>query len=102
MQIVSDSMTIDALFSATWPEQWSSPEAPAFHDVMDRLMAAGFKAIGACPSADGPGSSVPEIVQAAEFYFKKINERPDAYKIVRTAQDIDDAIAENKTRAGRQ
>ena len=95
-QIVQQSITIDMLFSGTWPAQWSSAEAPEFHDEMDKLMAAGFKAIGACPSADGAGSSVPEIVKAAEFYYKKINERPDKYKIVRTAQDIDDAIKEEK------
>jgi membrane dipeptidase len=40
--------------------------------------------------------SVPEIVKAAQFYYAKINERPDRYKIVRTTADIDDAVAENK------
>ncbi|HEX9258256.1 MAG TPA: membrane dipeptidase [Acidimicrobiales bacterium] len=95
-QIVHDSMTIDTLFSGTWPTQWSSPAAPEFHDEMDRLIAAGFKAIGACPWADGAGASVPDIVKAAQFYFKKINERPERYKIVRTAADIDAAVAEGK------
>lgn len=95
-QIVHDSITIDTLFSGCWPDQWSSPAAPEFHDEMDRLIAAGFTAIGACPSADGAGSSVADIVKAAEFYITKINERPEAYKLVRTANDIDDAIAENK------
>lgn len=95
-QIVQQSMTIDTLFSGCWPMQWSSPEVPEFHDEMDKIMAAGFKVIGACPSADGGGVSVPEIVKAAEFYYKKINERPNKYKIVRTTQDIDDAIKEEK------
>lgn len=31
-----------------------------------------------------------------DFYLKKINERPNKYKIVRTAKDIDDPIVENK------
>ncbi len=35
-KIVHDSLTIDTLFSGTWPAQWSSAEAPEFHDEMDR------------------------------------------------------------------
>ena len=41
-KIVHDSITIDTLFSALWPSQWSSPEAPEFHDEMDRCKAAGY------------------------------------------------------------
>jgi membrane dipeptidase len=95
-KIVHKSMTIDTLFSGTWPNQWSSPEAPEFHDVMDKCIAAGFKVLGACPTGDGAGASVADIVKATEFYFKKINERPDQYKIVRTGKDIDDAVKEKK------
>ena len=62
---------------------------------MDRLIGAGFKLIGACPSADGTGPSIAEI-KAAEFCFTRMNERPEAYKIVRTSKDTDDAITENK------
>ena len=97
-EIVRDSMTMDTLFSGVWPEQWSSPAAPEFHDEMDRCIEAGFKVLGCCPSADGAGSSVPDIVMAAEFYFKKINERPDRYQLVRTTADIDTAIRERQTR----
>ncbi len=35
-------------------------------------------------------------MKALQFYLKKINERPDKYKIVRTTKDIDEAIAEKK------
>jgi len=42
-EIVHKSFTLDTQFSGTWPEQWSSPEAPEFHDEMDKLMAAGFE-----------------------------------------------------------
>ena len=42
IKIVKDSMTIDTLFSGLWPSQWSSPEAPEFHDEMDRCKAAGY------------------------------------------------------------
>ena len=48
-KIVHDSITIDTLFSGTWPEQWSSPEAPEFHDQMDRCIAVGVKVMGCMP-----------------------------------------------------
>ena len=51
-EIVHQSMTMDSLVSGVWPTQWSSPEAPEFHDEMDRCIAAGFKVLAACPSAD--------------------------------------------------
>ena len=95
-KIVHKSMTMDSLFSGVWPVQWSSPEAAEFHDEMDRCKAAGFKVLAACPSADSLDTSVGATVKALEFYLKKINERPEKYKIVRTAQDIDDAIKEKK------
>ena len=84
-------MTIDTLFSGTWPEQWSSPTAPEFHDEMDRCIATGFKTLGICPSADALNTSAAAAMKALQFYLKKINERPDKYKIVRTTKDIDDA-----------
>ena len=95
-KIVQDSLTIDTLFSGTWPEQWSTPEAPEFHDEMDRCIAAGFKILGVCPSADALNTSAAASMKALQFYLKKINERPDKYKIIRTTKDIDDAIAEKK------
>ena len=95
-KIVHQSMTMDTLFSGVWPMQWSTPEAPEFHEEMDRCIAAGFKALACCPSADSVDASVGSIVKSLQFYLKKINERPDKYKIVRTAKDIDDAIKENK------
>jgi membrane dipeptidase len=63
---------------------------------MDRCKTAGFKVLACCPSADSVDASVGAIVKSLQFYLKKINERPDKYKIVRTAKDIDDAIKENK------
>ena len=94
--LVHKSITMDSLFSATWPTQWSSEEAPEFHDEMDRCVAAGFKVLAICPSADSMDSSMEGIMKALLFYLKKISERPDKYKIVRTTQDIDEAIRDKK------
>ena len=95
-KIVHDSITMDTLFSGTWPEQWSSREAPELHDEMDRCIAAGFKVLGLCPSADALSDDIAPFVNALQFYIKKLNERPDNYKIVRTAKEIDEAIKEKK------
>ncbi|MEZ9368840.1 dipeptidase [Shewanella sp. 10N.286.51.B2] len=96
VNIVRDSMTIDTLFSALYPSQWSSPEAPEFHDEMDRCKAAGFKVLAACPSADSLDASVDGIMKGTDFYLNKMRERPDSYKIIRTTKDIDDAVKEDK------
>ena len=48
-KMVHDSLVIDTLFSGTWPEQWSTPEAPEFHDYMDRVIAGGVKVMAALP-----------------------------------------------------
>ena len=95
-KIVHDSMTMDTLFSGLWPDQWSSPDAPEFHDEMDRCKAAGFNVLAACPSADSLDASVEGIMNGVEFYLKKMNERPDNYMIVRTTKDIDEAVKQNK------
>lgn len=95
-KIVQNSLSIDTLFSGTWPEQWSSPEAPEFHDEMDRCIAGGMKIMAVCPSADALNTSSAVAMKAMQFYLKKINERPDKYKIIRTTKDIDDAIKEKK------
>jgi membrane dipeptidase len=87
---------MDTLFSGTWPEQWSSPEGPEFHDQMDRCIAAGMKVMALCPSADSLNPAASVSLKALQFYLKKINERLDKYKIVRTTRDIDDAIKEKK------
>ncbi len=94
--IVKKSITMDTLWSGVWPNQWSSPEAPEFHDEMDRCSAAGFKVLALCPSADSLDASIKGVAQALMFYLNKINERPDKYKIVRTVSDIDTAIKQNK------
>ncbi len=62
-KIVQNSMTIDTLFSGLYPSQWSSPEAPEFHDEMDKCKAAGFKVLAACPSADSLDASVEGIMK---------------------------------------
>lgn len=95
-KLVHKSITMDSLFSGVWPSQWSSPEAPEFHDEMDRCKAAGFKVLAVCPSADSLDSSVKGIAKSLMFYIYKINEKPEKYKIVRSTQDIDIAIKENK------
>ena len=95
-KIVQDSLSIDTLFSGTWPEQWSSPEAPEFHDEMDRCIAGGMKIMAVCPSADALNTSSAVALKALQFYLKKINERPEKYKIIRTTDDIDAAIKEKK------
>lgn len=94
-EIVKKSMTMDTLFSGTWPEQWT-PGAPEFHDVMDKLKAAGFKVIAACPQSDKFGTSFLDAIKSLEGWLKKINERPESYKIVRTTRDIDEAVAAGK------
>ncbi len=94
--LVRSSMAIDTLYSGIWPTQWSSPQAPEFHHEMDRLIEAGFKAIAACTAADGAGTSLTGVMQATQFYLKKINERPDRYQVVRTSADIDAAVAEGR------
>ncbi len=95
-RIVRESITMDSLFSAVWPVQWSNPEAPEFHDVMARCKNAGLKALARCPSADSLASSTQAIAKALEFYLKKMREHPERYKLVRTTADIDEAIAEDK------
>ncbi|HEU4391691.1 MAG TPA: membrane dipeptidase, partial [Blastocatellia bacterium] len=92
-KIVHAAITMDALFGAGWPLQWSSPEGPEFHDVMAHMHDAGFKVLAANPSSDSAGQ---DPILALEFYLKKINEHPERYKIVRTTRDIDEAIAEGK------
>ena len=95
-KIVHGSIAIDTLFSGAWPEQWSTPEAPEFHDQMERCIAAGVKAMALCPSADSLNPAASVTLKALQLYLRKINERPDRYKIVRTTKDIDDAINEKK------
>ncbi|MFA0049397.1 membrane dipeptidase [Vibrio sp. 10N.261.51.F11] len=95
-KIVRDSMAIDSLFSGLWPSQWSSPEAPEFHDEMDKCKAAGFKVLAACPSADSLDASVEGIMKGAQFYLSKMKERPDDYMMIRTTKDIDEAVKQNK------
>ena len=95
-EIVQNSMVIDTLFSGLVPNQWSKPSAPEFHDEMDKLIAAGFKAIGACSSADAADTSFGGAIKSLELYLSKINERPDKYCLVRSAADIDAAREEGK------
>jgi membrane dipeptidase len=88
-KLVHDSITIDTLFSGNWPTQWSSAEAPEFNDEMDRCIAVGVKVMAVCPTADAAETSAAISLKALQFYLKKINERPDKYKIVRTTKDIE-------------
>jgi len=92
-KIMREAIAMDSLFSGGWPGQWSSPEAPEFHDVMAHMHDAGFKVLAANPSADAAGN---DPIRALEFYLRKINEHPERYRIVRTTRDIDEAIAEGK------
>ena len=85
---------MDTLFSGVVPIQWTTPEAPEFHDVMDKVKAAGFKTIAGCPSADAADTSLSATLKSLQLYLKKINERLDKYRIVRTVKNID--AAENK------
>ncbi len=94
--IVKQSIAMDTLWSGIWPDQWSSPEAPEFHDEMDRCKAAGFKVLALCPTADSLDASIRNVAKALMFYLNKINERPDKYMIVRNASDIDKALKEDK------
>lgn len=91
---MQESIVIDTLFSAVYPLQWKNDDQ--FHFVMDECTAGGMNVLGYCTTADSVGSSVVEVLNGLEFPLRKINERPDKYKIVRTAQDIRDAKAEGK------
>lgn len=93
-QIMKKSMVIDSLFSAVWPMQWTNEDQ--FHPTMDECMAAGMKVLGYCPSADAASNTFAQAIEQLQFPLRKINERPDKYKIVRTAKDIRDAVAEGK------
>jgi len=95
-EIVHKSITIDTLFSGVVPIQWSKPDAPELHDEMDKVKAAGFSCIGACSSADAADTSLQGALNSLKVWIKRIDERPEKYRIVRTAADIDKAIAEDK------
>lgn len=95
-KIVQKSKTMDTLFSAVYPTQWSSAAAPELHDELARCKAAGFKVLAVCPSADSLETDIKPLAQALMAYYKQFSEHPDRYKIVRTAADIDTAIAEGK------
>jgi hypothetical protein len=77
-----------------WPGT-RSINVPDMHE-MDKVKAAGFSAIAGCTSADALGESFVETMKALELYLAKFHERPDKYQLVRTAADIDKAIAEDK------
>jgi len=94
-KIVQESLIIDSLFGGGWPPQWSSPEAPEFHDVMAQLHNGGVKVLAANPSVDTT-DGFDAAIRALEFYLGKINEHPERYKIIRTTRDIDEAMAEGK------
>ena len=60
------------------------------------MKAVGFSVLGVGTSSDGEGASASAVLKAVSFYYKMLNEPPDAYMICRTAADIDKAIAEDK------
>ena len=95
-EIVHKSITIDTLFSGVVPIQWKAPDAPEFHEEMDKVRAAGFKFIAGCTSADAADTSLAGAMKSLQGWLNRINERPENYMIVRNKADMDQAMAEKK------
>lgn len=94
-EIVKKSMTMDTLLSIAGPAG-AQIRDEQYHPYLDDCMATGFKVIGLCPSADSGMHTFMDSLKAWEWHLSKLNERPDKYKIVRTAKDIREAVAEGK------
>ena len=94
-EIVKKSMTMDTLLSIAGVAGQQIRDEQ-YHPYMDDCMATGFKAIALCPSADSGMHTFMDSLKAWEWHLHKLNERPDKYKIVRTAKDIHQAVAEGK------
>jgi len=93
--IVKKSMTMDTLLSVVGTAGLQIRDEQ-YHPYLDDCMATGFKVIGLCPSADAAMHTFTDCLKAWEWHFGKLSERPDKYKIVRSAKDIHDAVSEGK------
>ena len=86
-EIVKKSMTMDTLLSIAGTDGQQIRDEQ-YHPYLDDCIATGFKVIGLCPSADSGMHTFMDSLKAWEWHLRKLNERPDKYKIVRTAKDI--------------
>jgi len=93
-QICKDAIIIDTLYSAVYPLQWKNDEQ--FDPVMDECKAVGMNILGICSSADVAASDPKAVFGAAKFYYEKIYSNPEKYMIVRSTDDIRQAVKENK------
>jgi len=93
-KICKDAIIIDTLYSGVYPLQWKSDDQ--FDPVMDECKAAGMNVLGICSSADVNASDPKAVVEAARFYYDKIFRSPDKYMLVRSTDDIREAVKEGK------
>jgi len=93
-KICKDAIIIDTLYSAVYPLQWKNDEQ--FDPVMDECKAAGMNILGICSSADVAGADPKAVFGAARFYYDKIFRSPDKYMLVRSTDDIRQAVKEGK------
>jgi len=93
-KICKDAIIIDTLYSGVYPLQWKSDDQ--FDPVMDECKAAGMNVLGICSSADVNASDPKAVVEAARFYYDKIFRSPDKYMLVRSTDDIRQAVKEGK------
>jgi len=93
-KICKDAIIIDTLYSAVYPLQWKNDEQ--FDPVMDECKAVGMNVLGICSSADVAGSDPKAVFGAARFYYDKIFKNPDKYVLVRSTDDIREAVKDGK------
>jgi len=93
-KICQDAILIDTLYSAVYPLQWKNDDQ--FDPVMDEMVATGFNVLGICSSADVAGADPKAVFGAARFYYDKIYRNPDKYLLVRSTDDIRQAVKEGK------
>ncbi len=93
-KICKDAIIIDTLYSGVYPLQWKNDEQ--FDPVMDECKAAGMNVLGICSSADVDASDPKAVFGAARFYYDKIYSSPDKYMLVRSTDDIREAVKQGK------
>jgi len=93
-RICKDAVIVDTLYSAVYPLQWKNDEQ--FDPVMDQCKAVGMNVLGICSSADVAGADPKAVFGAARFYYDKIFRSPDKYSLVRSTDDIHQAVKAGK------
>jgi len=93
-KICNDAIIIDTLYSGVYPLQWKNDDQ--FDPVMDECKAVGMNVLGICSSADVNAADPKAVFGAARFYYDQIYKRPDKYMLVRSTDDIREAVKEGK------